>query len=123
MTDVVLVINSGGRRDAEWLDELVDELQTDLREIRGLVVRRATAAAGDGMKSGSLEQIGQLVASGGAIGTVAWAIRDIVIRFLDRTRAASVTVKNGDREVTIARPSDGQVDKIVDQLRDLLDDE
>lgn len=123
MADVVLVINSGSRRDSEWLDELTDELQADLREIRGLVVRRATAAAGDGMKSGALEQVGQLVASGGAIGTAAWAIRDIVIKFLDRTRAGSVTVKNGDREVTIARPSDEQVDKIVDQLRDLLDDE
>ncbi|MEV2223716.1 hypothetical protein AB0E01_28095 [Nocardia vinacea] len=123
MADVVLVINSGSRRDSEWLDELTDELQADLREIRGLVVRRVTTAAGDGMKSGALEQVGQLVASGGAIGTAAWAIRDIVIKFLDRTRAGSVTVKNGDREVTIARASDGQVDKIVEQLRELLDDE
>ncbi|MEV6427348.1 hypothetical protein [Nocardia sp. NPDC051463] len=123
MSDVVLVINSERRRDPEWLDQLADELQQDLRQIRGLAVRKATTSAAPGAKSGALEQIGQLVASGGAIGTTAWAIRDIVIKFLDRTRATSVTVKRGDKEVTIVRPTDGQVDEIVDRIRDVLDDE
>ncbi|WP_328404503.1 hypothetical protein [Nocardia sp. NBC_00403] len=123
MSDVVLVINSERRRDPEWLDQLADELQEDLRQIRGLAVRKATTSAATGAKSGALEQIGQLVASGGAIGTTAWAVRDIVIKFLDRTRATSVTVKRGDREVTILRPKDGQVDEIVDRIRAVLDDE
>ncbi|MFI9509626.1 hypothetical protein [Nocardia sp. NPDC052566] len=121
MSDVVLTINSG--RDLEWLDEVTDELHTDLRAIGGLSVRRATAAAPDGTKSDVVTQIGQLVTSGGTGGIAVWAVRDVILRFLERTRATSITVKKGDREVTIARPTDKQVDKALEQLGELLADD
>ncbi|MFD4357252.1 hypothetical protein ACFWPX_32235 [Nocardia sp. NPDC058518] len=123
MEDVVLVINSGGRRDAEWLDALTGELQSDLSEIGGLLVRRLTVDAAGGEKSGAVEQIGQLLLSGGAVGTAVWTIRDVTLKFLERTRADSITIKKGDREVTIVRPDLSQVDDIVEQFGDLMRDE
>ncbi|MFD6389863.1 hypothetical protein ACWF9G_04270 [Nocardia sp. NPDC055029] len=123
MDDVVLVINSGGRRDAEWLDEVTGELQTDLSEIGGLHVSRVTTAAADGQKSGAVEQIGQLLVSSGTIGAVVWSIRDVSLRFLERTKADSITIKKGDREVTIVRPGMAQVDNAIEKFGDLLADE
>lgn len=123
MDDVVLVINSGGRRDAEWLDEVTGELHTDLSEIGGLQVSRVTTAAADGQKSGAVEQIGQLLVSSGAIGAVVWSIRDVSLKFLERTKAESITIKKGDREVTIVRPGLAQVDNAIEKFGDLLADE
>ncbi|MFD4428135.1 hypothetical protein [Nocardia sp. NPDC058497] len=123
MDDVVLVINSGGRRDAEWLDAVTGELQTDLSEIGGLQVSRVTKAAADGQKSGAVEQIGQLLVSSGAIGAVVWSIRDVSLKFLERTKADSITIKKGDREVTIVRPGLAQVDNAIEKFGDLLADE
>ncbi|GGN99006.1 hypothetical protein [Nocardia rhizosphaerihabitans] len=123
MDDVVLVINSGGRRDAEWLDEVTGELHTDLSEIGGLQVSRVTTAAADGQKSGAVEQIGQLLVSSGAIGAVVWSIRDVSLKFLERTKADSITIKKGDREVTIVRPGLAQVDNAIEKFGDLLADE
>lgn len=123
VSDVLLAINSGPGRNTEWVDGLVGELQADLSEIRGLAARRVTAEAVPGEKSGAVEQIGQLMLTGGAVGTAAWAIRDIVVRFLERTRAESVTIKKGDREVTITRPTIAQVDAIVARVHDLLSDD
>ena len=68
-------------------------------------------------------QIGQLAVSSGALSTVAWMIRDVVIRFLDRTRADSITIRNGDLEVVVERPSDKQVDGLIERLRDVLRDD
>ncbi|MFE6920308.1 hypothetical protein ACFVAV_04595 [Nocardia sp. NPDC057663] len=122
MDDVVLVINSGGR-DAEWLDEVTGELQADLSEIGGLHVSRVTTAAAGGQKSGAVEQIGQLLVSSGAIGAVVWSIRDVSLKFLERTKAESITIKKGDREVTIVRPGLAQVDNAIEKFGDLLADE
>ncbi|MEV0331134.1 hypothetical protein [Nocardia sp. NPDC050717] len=122
MDGVVLVINSGGR-DAEWLDEITGELRADLAEIGGLRVTPVTTAAAGGEKSGAVEQIGQLLLSGGALGTVVWAIRDVSLKFLERSKAESITIKRGDREVTIVRPGLAQVDNVVEKFGDLLRDE
>lgn len=123
MSDVLLVIDPGPGRGDEWLDGLVGELEADLSEIRGLAVRRVTAEAAHGAKSGVVEQLGQLMLTGGAVGTAAWAIRDVAVRFLERTRAESVTVKKGDREVTIVRPKLSQVDNLIARVDDLLRDD
>ncbi|WP_067898391.1 hypothetical protein [Nocardia vaccinii] len=119
-----VVISVAARRgDTELLDQLAGELAEDLREVRGLTVGAVTVPGEAGTKSEVALQIGQLAVSGGALGTVAWVIRDIVIRFLDRTRADSITIRNGDLEVFIERPSDRQVDGLIERLRDVLRDD
>ncbi|MQY17655.1 hypothetical protein [Nocardia macrotermitis] len=111
------------RGDAEELDQLAGELADDLREIRGLAVGTVAAPGQAGTKSGVALEIGQLAVSGGALGTVAWLIRDVVVRFLDRTRAESITISDGERRVEIKRPSDAQVEKLIDRLGDVLHDD
>ncbi|MFI6042109.1 hypothetical protein ACIA8C_10775 [Nocardia sp. NPDC051321] len=122
MADVLFIVTAGPG-DARRLDRLADELADELREISGVTVGAATTAASPGTKSGTALEIGQLLVSGGALSTATWAIRDIVLRFLARGRAESVTVRNGDRDITIVRPTDGQVDGVVDQLRSLFADD
>ncbi|PXX65582.1 hypothetical protein DFR70_104647 [Nocardia tenerifensis] len=122
MADLLFIVTVGPG-DTRRLDRLTDELADELREISGVRVGTATTAGSPGTKSGTAIEVGQLLVSGGALGTTAWAIRDIVLRFLARGRAESVTVRNGDRRVTIVRPTDGQVDDLVDQLRGLLADD
>ena len=123
MSDVLLAIDPGRGRGGDRLDELVGELQDDLCEIRGVDARRVTTGARPGEKSGAVEQLGQLLLTGGAVGTATWAIRDVVLRFLERTRAESVTIKKGEREITIVRPDLSQVDAIVEQVDALLRDD
>ncbi|WP_433660587.1 hypothetical protein ACQPW1_48045 [Nocardia sp. CA-128927] len=122
MADVLFIVTIGPQ-DALRLDRLATELADELREISGVTADTATTAAAFGTKSGVALEIGQLLVSGGALSTSAWVVRDIVIRFLTRNRAESVTVRNGDRDVTIVRPTDGQVDGVVDQLRSLFADD
>ncbi|WP_019932739.1 hypothetical protein [Nocardia sp. BMG111209] len=121
MTEALFVLTAE-QLDDERLDRLTQELATDLREIPGVAVTSATEAGPAGTKSGIALAIGSLAVSGGALGAASLTIRGIVEQFLNRNRATSVTVRNGDREITIERPSDTQVDDIVDQLRDLLTD-
>ncbi len=109
-------------REMRQLDQRVEELEKDLRSVRGVAVRRVRAADVPGAKSAVGLAIGSLVVSGALGGAMTSAIRDVLIQFFERRRATSVTLRNGDREVTIERPSDGQVDTIVAQLSDLLSD-
>ncbi|MBY8861869.1 hypothetical protein K7711_35715 [Nocardia sp. CA2R105] len=122
MSAVVFIVATR-RGDAEELDQLAGELAEDLREIGGLAVGAVTGSGESGTKSDVALQIGQLAVSSGALGTVAWMIRDVVIRFLDRTRADSITIRNGKLEVVVERPSDKQVDGLIERLRDVLRDD
>ncbi|MEU7139681.1 hypothetical protein ABZ942_09565 [Nocardia sp. NPDC046473] len=122
MADVLFIVTAGSG-DAQQLDRLAEDLADELREISGLTVGAVTTTGSPGTKSGTAVEIGQLLVSGGALSTTAWAIRDIVLRLLARGRAESVTVRNGDRDVTIVGPTDGQVDGVVDQLRSLFADD
>ena len=47
----------------------------------------------------------------------------VLLRFMERTRAESVTIKKGEREITIVRPDLSQVDAIVEQVDALLRDD
>ncbi|WP_225727909.1 MULTISPECIES: hypothetical protein [unclassified Nocardia] len=122
MAEVLFIVGSGPR-NPERLAELTDELADDLRQIDGVRARVATADADPGTKTGVAQEIGQLIVSGGALSVASLAIRDVALRFLERTRAVSITVRKGKREVVIERPADRQVDQIVEQLRDLLGDD
>jgi hypothetical protein len=117
MSEVVFTVDASGR-DAAWLDEVTGELADDLRAVGGVSVRSATAEAAG--KSGTAHQVGEIVASGSI---AAWAVRDVVRAFLDRTRAASVTIRRGNRKLVIERPTDAQVDRVLTELGDLLRDD
>ncbi|WP_228815128.1 hypothetical protein [Nocardia cyriacigeorgica] len=118
MGDVVFVIDGGGRRGPDWLDQVTGELRADLEEIRGVRVRSVPVAVPKGAKSGVVEQIGQLAVSGGALGTAAWVVRDIVAKFIDRAGARSITIKKGEDELTITAASAEQIDRLLDLLTD-----
>lgn len=120
MVDVVVEVRGGQGEDAERTQQLADELADDLREIGGVAVRAVPSASAGG-KSGVAAELGQFVLSSGGVGVAAWAVRDVLLRFLERSRAESVTLKNGDREVTVVRPTDGQVDELLDRVRNVLD--
>lgn len=122
MVDVVVKVRGAEGESAERSQQLADELAADLREIGGVAVRPALADDAGG-KSGLANEIGQLVLSGGGVGAAAWMVRDVLLRFLERSRAESITLKNGDREVTVVRPTDRQVDELVDRIRNVLDGE
>ncbi|TLG08775.1 hypothetical protein FEK35_16465 [Nocardia cyriacigeorgica] len=118
MGDVVIVIDGGQRHGPDWLDQVTGELRADLEEIRGVRVRPVPAPAPEGAKSGVVEQIGQLAVSGGALGTAAWVVRDIVAKFIDRAGARSITIKKGEDELTITAASAEQIDRLLDLLTD-----
>ncbi|WP_328398124.1 effector-associated constant component EACC1 [Nocardia sp. NBC_00416] len=118
MAEVLFVIDGGAHRSPARLDQLTGELRADLEEIRGVGVRPVTGPAAADAKSGVVEQIGQLAVSGGALGTAAWLIRDIVAAFIARSGTRSITVKKGDAEVTITAASATQIDRLIDLLGD-----
>jgi hypothetical protein len=104
------------------LDRLTGELAEDLRDIRSVAVTEVADVGITGTKSGTVLTIGQLAVSGSALTAVTLVIRDVALRFLDRTRAESITISNGEKKVVIERPSDAQVDGLVEQMRDILHD-
>gem|GEM_PF-6643944 len=122
MSTVVFTL-AAGRGDTRLLDRLIGELAEDLRDIRSVMVSEVADSDIAGAKSGTVLAIGQLAVSGATLPAVALVIRDIVRRFLDRTRADSITISKGEKKVVIERPSDKQVDGLVEQLRDILSDD
>lgn len=119
----VIFTVAGGRGDSRTLDRLTGELAEDLRDIRSVAVTEIADVGITGTKSGTVLTIGQLAVSGSALTAVALVIRDVALRFLDRTRAESITISNGEKKVVIERPSDAQVDGLVEQMRDILHDD
>ncbi|MGF6883023.1 hypothetical protein ABIA39_001964 [Nocardia sp. GAS34] len=122
MPTVIFTV-AGGRGDSRMLDRLTGELAEDLRDIRSVAVTEVADVGITGTKSGTVLTIGQLAVSGSALTAVSLVIRDVALRFLDRTRAESITISNGEKKVVIERPSDAQVDGLVEQMRDILQDD
>ena len=121
MTAVVFTV-AGGHGDVRLLDQLTGELADDLREIRSVSVGPVRFSGGAGAAHDAVPAIGQLAVSGAGLGAVVLMIRDIALRFLERTRADSITISNGERTVVIEPPSGDRVDDLIGRMRDLLRD-
>jgi membrane-associated two-gene conflict system component 1 (EACC1) len=109
-----------GPWDPRRLDEAAGRLAVDLRRIDGVVAAPLTGPApGDG-KSEAVHEIGGLVVSGLLSAAGLTAIADVVVAYLARSGARKITVRDGDREVTVTGASAADVAEVVRDLQDLL---
>lgn len=109
-----------GPWDPRRLDESAGRLGADLRRIDGLVVAPLTAPAPPGGKSDVVHQVGGLLVSGLLSAAGLKAIGDVVVAYLGRSGARKITVRTGDREITVAGASATDVAEVVRRLEDLL---
>lgn len=109
---------TGGSGDVRSLDRLTGELADDLREIRSVTVSPVRFSGGTGIAHEAVPAIGQLAVSGAGLGAVALLIRDVTLRFLERTRADSITISRGERTVVIERRSDDLIERMRELLRE-----
>jgi hypothetical protein len=109
-----------GPWDPRRLDESTGRLATDLRRIDGVVVAPLTGPAPGGGKSDVVHQVGGLLVSGLLSAAGLKAIGDVVVAYLGRSGARKITVRHGDREITVTGASAADVAAVVDDLDRLL---
>ncbi|WP_169731989.1 hypothetical protein [Glycomyces arizonensis] len=100
-SEVTITMTAADGQSMSRLDRWCQEIETDLRSVRGVSVEPAAAEAAPGTKSGAAQQIGTLIVSGLLSAAALKSIADVVIAALQRSSAGSVTVKRGDREVVM----------------------
>ncbi|MGH8794283.1 MAG: hypothetical protein ACRDXX_16750 [Stackebrandtia sp.] len=104
------------------LDRRCRRLAEELRVAPGL--RAApVAATPPGDKSGLAQEIGVLLVSGLFSAAAVKAAADVIVAFVHRGSAASVTVRRGDREIIVDGGSVADVAAEVKRLEHLLSDD
>jgi hypothetical protein len=121
MRSVWIDVFVDGYPDARWRDENARLLARDLVHVPGLVVDPLrTAVADDGTKSGVVEHVGALVVSGLLSAAGLKAMGDVIVAFLGRDAARSITFRRGDQEVTITGASAKDVADVVGKIDKFL---
>lgn len=119
MGTVRLELGLGSIR-SEAVDELCEELADDLREIRSVAVRPAAGALVAGAKSPVADSLGTLVLTGTFSVAVVRSVRDVLLAFLNRGQARSVTVRRGDTELVLTAATDAEIARVTDRLDAIL---
>jgi hypothetical protein len=115
MDEVVLHIYNGDG-DASRLDRVTTALYDDLRESGAVRVRRADQDAEAGAKSGVGGSIAELVLTGTLSGGTVTAVYKVIVAWLDRTKARSVTWKDGEKELVLTAVSSKEQRRVFEQL-------
>ena len=109
-----------GPGDPRRLDESAGRLAADLRRIDGVRVAPLTAPAPAGAKSDVVPQIGGLIVSGLLSAAGLKAVADVAVAYLGRSGARKITVRHGEREITVTGASAADVAGVVHDLDRLL---
>jgi hypothetical protein len=109
------------RADARRRDESARLLARDLGHVPGLVADpMRTDAVDDGSKAGVVEHAGELVLSGLLSVAGLKALSEVVVAFVSRDAARSITLRRGKQEITITGASARDVGDVVAKLDELL---
>jgi hypothetical protein len=109
MTDIVLRVDAA---DREQLDRATTALYDDLRALGDVRVRRGDEAAAAGSKSGVAGSIAELLLSGGTVG----AVYRVVVAWLGRSKARSVTWVQGEDKVELTALSGADQRRVIELL-------
>jgi hypothetical protein len=101
MQQILIQVTADDATDPRRLERLTSQLAQDLRAIGEISVRPAVGSAPQGGKSATISQVGSLVLSGLLSAAGLNALRDIIVAYLQRSSAHSITLRAGEREVTL----------------------
>ncbi|OLB81125.1 MAG: hypothetical protein AUI14_04495 [Actinobacteria bacterium 13_2_20CM_2_71_6] len=116
MPEVTLDVIADDGSMPTQLDALARQLAFDIRALRMFSVQGVAAPTSSDGKSTTANQIGTLVVSGVFSATAIRALRDVIVAYLDRTKARAVTVRVGSTEVTLTGASASDLSEIARQL-------
>lgn len=111
---------------------LTRQLRVDLRALGGLslepVFAPMPATLPDDVtesltKSGAVQQLGVIAASGVASAALVKGMFDLLVTFVNRTTAGSVTLRRGDAEVTVTGVSYKDLTSTLNDIDNLLADD
>ena len=106
--------------DPGRLDELGRQLARDLRAVGRLAVDPVRAEPSRMAKSAVTDEIGYWIVSGLFSAATVRAVRDVIVAYLERTRARAVRVRVGEREVTIEGASATDLTAVTQLLTTLV---
>lgn len=109
MRDVVLRVDA---EDRELLDSATTALYDDLRALGDVRVSRGAEAAAAGAKSGLGAALGDLLVSGGTVA----AVYRVIIAWLGRSKARSVTWVQGEEKVELTALSGADQRRVIELL-------
>jgi hypothetical protein len=119
MPTVRMQIDAGPVRASET-DRACAALADDLRQVRHVVVDTAPGTVGAGTKSPLTDSLDTLLVTGTFSVAVVKSVRDVVLAFLARGQARSVTVEKGDARLVVTAATDDQLAAVVARLDAIL---
>ncbi len=114
MTEVLLVIDHRNP-DPGAMDAAARGLERELSRA-GAPVTRAPEASVEHAKSGAGTSLTDLVLTGGLSAAVVSAVASVVVGYIQRGAARSVTLKRGDRSLQVTGASEDDIQKIVEKF-------
>ncbi|MCR6484983.1 hypothetical protein M8542_19315 [Amycolatopsis sp. OK19-0408] len=109
MNDVVLRVDAA---DPDLLDDATTALYEDLRDLGDVRVGRVEEAAEPGAKSGLGTALGDLVLSGGTVA----AVYRVIVAWLGRSKARSVTWVQGEDKVELTALSGADQRRVIELI-------
>jgi hypothetical protein len=100
--------------DPARLDQLTRQLFQELSAFGGLSIDRPDGEAPEGAKSGIAATIGELLVRGTLSAGAVTALTSVLVAWIKRTGARSITVKRGTDELTVTGMSARDKRTIVD---------
>jgi hypothetical protein len=102
------------------LDKLTQQLAADLNSVSRIAAKPAAGTADAGTKSQFAQDIGILVVSGVFSAATVKAIRDVIVAYVERTKARSVILRRGDSELEITAVSAQELAAVTERLNELF---
>lgn len=119
MGTIRLEVDAGPVRP-DTLDRACGDLADDLRQVRHVVVTRAPGTAVDGAKSPLADSLDTLLLTGTFSVAVVRSVRDVLLAFLRRGQARSVTVERGDTRLVVTAATDEEIAAVTRRLDTIL---
>lgn len=113
--ELTVEIGAGDDENGTMLDRRCRELADDLRRVRGVAVAPVRVDGTPGTKSGIVELIGTIAVSGLTVAAVK-VIGDVIVAYLNRSGASSITIRQGDKEVVVQGKPSAEQEEMVRRL-------
>lgn len=113
MSELVLDVLADDGYTLTQIDALTFQLMSEIRAMRTFAVRAAEDRPTANGKSGVGQQIGTLIVSGVFSAAAIRSLRDVLVAYIERTKARAVRVRVGEMEVTVTGASRSDLAEIA----------
>lgn len=113
--DLIVRVDAGENESSTGVDRRCRELTLELHQVAGVSVGPVRIDGEPGTKAGLTEVIGLIAVSGASAATIK-AVTNVLIAYINRSTASSITIRREDKEVIIEGSPTRSAEELAKQL-------